>query len=187
MDSPFAWIPSTAAAQRLRDLARSLRVFSEGKPLVQTLAGPRLITAPPPETINNFPIKYNDQTGVATVPGIYVDFVTWQYLAPQTIGGGPVGTTGDKWLRLKLDVSFDPMPDFWTTVSIGAPTLEWVDTEGATPTPSFMANFFPNHDGSIYYRYIARVYNPEEPEQTQVNKLVLQSTLSAGIVQGFPF
>jgi hypothetical protein len=186
MDSPVALLSPKVAVAEVLKLAKSLGISVTGIGSQSAPNEARVVTAPTGPRAFNFPIKYDEQTRVITVPGIYVDFVTWQYVPPQTIGGGP-GLNGDKWLRMALGVSFDPMPDFWGTVSIGAPTFEWVDTEGATPTPSFLANFFPNEDGSIYYRYIARVYNPEEPpEQTQVNKMVLQSTLSAGIVQGFP-
>lgn len=177
MKSPVAWIPSTVAADRLRQVASSLVILNEGVPLVKTISGVQLITHTP-EAINHFPIGWNSQTRTIELPGIYVDFVTWQYLPPQKVTGGP-NSNQKKWLRIAVDVDFDPL-DFWDTVSIGEPRFEWVSDEYAveeTGSPVNNNSFMSNDAESIYYRYIVRIFEGERP---------FAWVMETPLVNGFP-
>jgi hypothetical protein len=164
MKSPVAWIPSVLAARRLRELARSLNVFSEGKPLVQTLTGTRLITASS-LPINNFPLKFDKQTRTLTLPGLYLDFVRWQYIPPQNVSGAPAANQSG-YLRIVVGATYD-LADFWATINIGTPTLEWVLDENVTaPPPDF------------YYFNIVRFEENAEPVPYQ---------LSSPLIKRWPF
>ena len=186
MDSPVALLPSKAAVSEVLKLAKGLGISVTGIGSNTLPDGARVVTAPQSTARNNVPFKYDKETRTLAIPGIYVDFVTWQYLPPQTIGGGP-SLNGNKWLRIAMEVSFDPPPDFWSTVSIGLPIFEWVNDEEADPPPPGTADFIPNGDGTVYYSYILQIYNPEEqPNQEPVNDLMLVSYISTGVVKGFP-
>jgi hypothetical protein len=185
MKSPAALLSPKTAVSEVIKLAKSLGILVEGFGSNTTPDGARVVTT---EFIrrDNFPFKYDKETRVVTVPGIYVDFARWKYIPPQTIAGGP-NANGDAWLRIALPVSFDAMPDFWSTVSIGTPTLEWVDNEDADPAPPGTADFVRNDDGTIFYSYIIHVFDPTEPtEEEPVIKQMAVSTLTTGIVRGFP-
>jgi hypothetical protein len=172
MKSPAAWIPSSVAAQRLRDLARSLGVFSNGTPLVKPIGGPQLITASRRQS-DNFPVTFDTQTRTISLPGIYVDFATWHYLPPQTVAGGPASHQNG-WLRIVLDVSYD-VDDFWGTISVGTPVLEWVLSEDVGTTPG--AQFIRSDDGTQYYRYIVRVFQHETPLPWQTSSPLFKQFL----------
>ena len=156
MKSPVAWIPSRAAAVHLREIARSLNVFSDGLPLVKSLQGQQEISAPEVET-PDFDLRFNAETRSIAVPELYIDLPLWQYLPAQTVSGGPTATQ-DFWLRVAVSTSFDPL-DFWNTVTIGSASYEWVADSEADPYPPGSGAFVPNGDSSIHYRYLARVTN----------------------------
>jgi hypothetical protein len=155
MKSPVAWIPSTVAAARLREIARSLKIFNNGLRLVKTLQGTQLITGQPPP-VNNFPVSFSPQTRSIEVPGIYVDFATWQYLPPSVFSGGP-SPSADVWLRLVLPVTYD-VGDFWDTLDVDAPFLEWVTHEDGVTSPSGNG-FVPSDTEDEFYAYLLRITN----------------------------
>jgi hypothetical protein len=152
MNSPAAWIPATLAAARLRTIARALQVFNVGIRLVKTIQGTQLIIGQP--LVDNFPVSFSAQTGSIQVPGLYVDFATWQYLPPSPFSGGP-SATQDKWLRLVLPVTYDP-GDFWDTLDVDAPFLQWVTHEDGVTTPG---GFFPSDTEDEFYFYLVRIKN----------------------------
>jgi hypothetical protein len=173
MKSPAAWIPSAHAAQRLRDLARSLGIFSEGEPLEKTVNGPQLITAPS-RVINNFPLRFDKQTRTLTVPGIYVDFATWQYLPPQEVSGGP-SANQKGWLRMVVNVTYDEA-DFWATINVGTPYLEWVSFEEVGNIIE-ADQWFRNFDTDDYYRYIVRLFDDEKPKPWAISSPLVKQPL----------
>jgi hypothetical protein len=185
MKSPVALLSPKTAVSEVIKLAKSLGILVEGIGSNTSPSGARVVTAEFTKR-DNFPFKYDKKTQVVTVPSIYVDFARWRYIPPQTIAGGP-SSNGDAWLRIALPVSFDAMPDFWSTVSIGTPTLEWVDNKDADPAPPGTSDFVRNDDGTIFYSYIIHVFDPTEPKgKVPVTEQVAVSTLTTGIVRGFP-
>jgi hypothetical protein len=180
MKSPVAWIPSSAAAVHLREIARSLNVFVDGLPLVKTLQGQQQISTPEVLT-TDFDLRYNADSRVVQIPDVYVDLATWQYLPAQTVSGGP-SSSEDFWLRIALPTyyqTFDPdtlkYVDFWATLNIGSATYEWVQDSEADPYPPGNGGFVPNADSSIHYCYIARV----------TGGVLTPYFISKGLIKGF--
>ncbi len=135
-----AWIPGRIAAAKLRDLARGLGILSQGLPVLTLSNGTRLITAEA-EQSDPFPIQFDRQTRALTLPSLYLDFFTWQYIAPQTVFGGP-SSTQDRWLRMVVSATYS-LGDYWdfdpptgestVSASIGLCRFEWVDAKLPPP------------------------------------------------------
>jgi hypothetical protein len=178
MTSPAALMSPKTAVSEVMKLAKALGISVVGIGSKTTPDGARQVTWPESVPRNNFPFTFDKVAQTITIPGIYVDFVTWQYLPPQTITGGPPAN-GDAWLRVTVPASFDhdnPI-DFWATVNIGNARLEWVDHATADPPPiGFVATFIENSTQTEWCRYIIRVTNHN----------AVAYAMETGIVTGFP-
>lgn len=173
MNSPIALLPSKVAVQEVLKLAKSLGISVTGIGSQTTPDGARVVTAAPSTEKNNFPLKFDKQTRSMSVPALYVDLATWQYLPPQIVQGGP-SEGEDSWLRVAVPTSYDPL-DFWATVFIGSAGYQWVKDSDANPYPPGTSAFVANGDNSVHYRYIARVTNHE----------VTPYFITEGIIKGF--
>ena len=170
MTSPAALLPPKVAVGEVLKLAKSLGISVTGIGSHTTPDGAREITAKS-QVKNNFPIKWDKQTRTITVPGIYFDFATWQYIPPQKVPVGPAANQ-NAWLRIVVEATYDPL-DFWATIEVGKPTLEWV----------LDANIGPQGPDEFFY-YIVHIYDPEEIEgEPVVNEQIVEALIQTCIVK----
>jgi hypothetical protein len=161
MSAPSAWIPFRVVASALFNLARSMKLVS-GSPLPSSFAalpdGRKSIAVQGAGTDEvQFPIV--ESGGVVSLPPMMINFHTWIYIAPTSLGGMP--TTGTHWIRLTIEADtsstmqqIEGDEPVNVTYPLPAPTFAWHDE--ALGLPDYEAGI-PTFGSREYYWYLVQV------------------------------